>query len=87
MTTQIDDQFTNLLASAFTADELKTMPKAQREWMRDMFFSGFVTAMEGVVMDPRGELLAYQQEIGTQTAETKARHCVTEAYMIKAMGN
>lgn len=87
MTTQIDDQFTGLLVSSFTVDELTTMPQAQREWMRDMFFCGFVTAMQGQVIDPASELDRYRKEIGTPASDTKARHCVQEALMLKKMEN
>lgn len=87
MTTQIDDQFTDLLAKSFTAEELATMSANQREWMRDMFFCGFVTALHGAVMDAPGELAQYRQEIGTPASDTKARHCVQEAIMLEKREN
>lgn len=87
MTTQIDDQFTNWLLRAFDASELAGMSATQREVMRDTFVAGFVDALTGAVSDPVSELAQYRQEIGTEMAKTKARHCAQEALMIKRAGN
>lgn len=87
MTTQIDDQFTNFLACSFTAETLSAMSPEQRQCMRDLFFAGFMTSLAGHVFAPLEELATYKREIGTSASQTKARHCVQEALIIKRMEN
>ena len=87
MTTQIDDQFTNLLLAAFDLPALVAMSPIQRRVMRDMFVSGIVVGLDLLISDPDGELQQYRLEQGTEIAETKARHCVQEAIILKRAGN
>ena len=89
MTTQIDDQFTNWLLRAFTLPDLRTMGEAQRNSLRDAFFSGFSVAMANRISraDAADELTVFRDELGTDAAKTKARHCVQEAVIIKSAEN
>lgn len=87
MTTQIDDQFTDLLAHSFSVETLAGMGGDQRRVMRDMFFAGFMIALTGKVSDPLAEVATYKREIGTTAQDIKARHCVQEALMMRKMEN
>lgn len=88
MTTQIDDTFVEWLTRCFTLEALQDMSDEQQKVMRDAYISGVLAGLGIQIPVLSVELKQFMEDCKRPAIQfEKARHCWTEALIIKKAEN